>query len=132
VTGRGRPTTGTKIQVRIDPGTLSALDSEAAVTGISRAEAIRRTVATQRALYAERNLLAQLVATMLGGWVVGIDSDNPDMPVLAIATSAGQISWHINPDDLVLDRSPVDVSAVWDGHDKATAQARIRALIERT
>jgi len=45
VTGRGRPTTGVKIQIRIPADHIELLDLAAEFEGISRAELIRRIVA---------------------------------------------------------------------------------------
>ncbi len=42
--GRGRPTTGVKIQVRIPADVLAELDRYASETGTTRAGAIRRAV----------------------------------------------------------------------------------------
>jgi hypothetical protein len=58
VTGRGRPTTGTKIQVRLPPDVLAALDAEAAELGWKRAELMRWIVAER---YESLKLLHPLV-----------------------------------------------------------------------
>lgn len=92
-----------------------------------------------RQLYRERaHLVAALVrwAVLDAGRDAVIaynDPDQPHLPVLFADTSAGQISWHINPDDLSLFAAvPIvahdDPRARWDGHDKHTALARLRAL----
>lgn len=92
-----------------------------------------------RQLYRER---AYLVAALVRSAVLDQgreaviaynDPDAPDLPVLYADTSAGQISWHINPVDLpLLAAVPVvaddDPRARWDGHDKQTALARLHAL----
>ena len=46
--GRGRPSTGVKIQVRIPPDLLAEIDSVAADYGWSRARTIRMIVASWR------------------------------------------------------------------------------------
>ncbi|MBN9748623.1 hypothetical protein DMP23_47440 [Amycolatopsis sp. A1MSW2902] len=61
------------------------------------------------------------------------DPDEPRLPVLYADTEAGQVSWHINPDDLPLFAAvpvvaPGDPRARWDGHDKQTALTRLRTL----
>lgn len=45
MTGRGRPTTGTKVQVRIPPDLLARIDAEAEREGVTRAEAVRGLLA---------------------------------------------------------------------------------------
>ena len=42
MTSTGRPSTGTPVQVRIQPHILDRIDREAAVRGITRAELLRR------------------------------------------------------------------------------------------
>lgn len=94
-----------------------------------------------RDLYRER---AHLIAALVR--LAALDSDRPAviayndpnepaLPVLYVHTKAGQISWHLNPDDLSLYAAvsvvePDDPRAIWDGHDKDTALARLRALAE--
>jgi len=41
VTGRGRPSTGVKVQVRIPVDLLARLDARAAAADVSRAELVR-------------------------------------------------------------------------------------------
>jgi metal-responsive CopG/Arc/MetJ family transcriptional regulator len=45
VTGRGRPSTGVKVQVRIPADLLAVLDDIASSSGMSRAEAVRDILA---------------------------------------------------------------------------------------
>ncbi|MBN9748562.1 hypothetical protein DMP23_47090 [Amycolatopsis sp. A1MSW2902] len=92
-----------------------------------------------RALYRER---AHLVAALVRAAVLDVgrdaviaynDPDEPRLPVLYADTDAGQISWHINPEDLPLFAAvpvvdPGDPRARWDGHDKQTALTRLRTL----
>lgn len=40
--GRGRPSTGTKVQVRIPPEVLTRIDKLAAMNKVTRAEMMRR------------------------------------------------------------------------------------------
>lgn len=42
MTGRGRPSTGTRIEVRVPDRQLAAIDQQAAQWGVSRSEALRR------------------------------------------------------------------------------------------
>jgi hypothetical protein len=44
--GRGRPTTGTPVQVRIPPETLAEVDRASSYFGTSRAEMVRRILAS--------------------------------------------------------------------------------------
>lgn len=94
-----------------------------------------------RGLYRERaHLLAALVrlAVLDRGQDAVIaynDPAEPDLPVLYAHTSAGQVSWHLNPEHLGLFAAvpvvaPDDPRARWDGHDKDTALARLRELAE--
>jgi hypothetical protein len=45
MTGRGRPRTGTKVEVRLPPEVLAAVDAEAVELGWKRAELLRWIVA---------------------------------------------------------------------------------------
>lgn len=92
-----------------------------------------------RELYRERaHLISALVrrAVLDGGRDAVIaynDPAEPRLPVLYADTDAGQLSWHLHPDDLPLFAAvpvvgPGDARARWDGHDKQTALARLRTL----
>lgn len=80
------------------------------------------------AAYRERaHLVAHLAAVYPS--VLGIDPAEPDWPVVYVETEAGQLSWHIAPDDVPLfahvERS---TSAVWDGHTTGAKYARLDNL----
>lgn len=92
-----------------------------------------------RGLYRERahlvTALVRLAALDAGHPAVIAYNDprEPMLPVLYVHTAAGQISWHLNPEHLLLFAAvpvvePDDPRARWDGHDKDTALARLLAL----
>lgn len=51
--GRGRPSTGTVVQVRIPADTLAAVDAAAAAEEVPRAEMVRRILAAWTERYAQ-------------------------------------------------------------------------------
>ncbi len=94
------------------------------------------------AVYRERNLLVQLVADMalrlsrLGlrkAWDAwrGTDPDEPDWPVIYIRTPAGQISWHLPLDELVVDLPDMTGKDLykWDKHTDEEKWERVRRLL---
>lgn len=95
---------------------------------------IAATSPADRELYRER---AHLVAVLTAHYPARLacnDHTEPGLSVLYLHTPAGQVSYHVAPDDLDLfehvpyadgDRS---VFAVWDGHSKAEALDRLRTL----
>lgn len=80
------------------------------------------------AVYRERaHLVAYLAAVYPSA--LGIDPDEPDWPVVYIETDAGQLSWHLAPDDLPLfAHVPRSASAAWDGHTTEQKYARLDNL----
>lgn len=81
-------------------------------------------------VYRDRAHLIALLTTHYPA-IVGRDPAAPDWPVVYIETPAGQLSWHIAPDDMDLfshlrgtDRNP------WDGHSTDEKHRRIRMLID--
>lgn len=87
-----------------------------------------------RGLYRER---AHLLAALTGLWPAVIaynDPDEPDLPVLYIDSPAGQLSYHLHPDDLVplFERVPRvaadDIRAAWDGSTKADVHQRLKLI----
>lgn len=94
-----------------------------------------REVARERdTAYADR---ARLVAldTAIYPTTSNTDPAWPDWRVVYLNTPAGQLSWHIHPQDLHLfDHVPYDPDTVWDGHTTPEKNERIadltRILIE--
>ncbi|MER8197079.1 hypothetical protein ABTY00_24315 [Streptomyces microflavus] len=80
------------------------------------------------AVYRERaHLVAHLAAVYPAA--IGTDPNEPDWPVLFIETDAGQLSWHIAPDDVPLfAHVPRSDSSVWDGHTTEQKYARLDNL----
>lgn len=82
-------------------------------------------------VYRDRNLLAQLageLARRLGMTVgIGLDSDEPEWPVLYIDLPTGQVSWHLPQNELTgtYERYP----GSWDGHSMGAKQDRIRTFL---
>ncbi|MFE2539022.1 hypothetical protein [Actinacidiphila glaucinigra] len=81
-------------------------------------------------IYTERaHLLAVLVA-LFGGVLSYADRSNPGWPVLYIESPAGQLSWHINPEDVWLfDQVPVIEDYPWDRHTTVAKYRRVREVI---
>lgn len=89
-----------------------------------------------RELYRERAHLVAVLAALYPARIAYNDPREPALPVLYLHTKAGQVSYHLNPDDLDLfGHVPVvdgerSVFTAWDGHDKATALQRLRRLVQ--
>lgn len=89
-------------------------------------------------VYRERARLIANLAARYPAVISANDPKLPDFPVIYIDTPAGQISYHIHPDnlDLYADVEQVpgdDPRATWDGHDTDTKNQRLALLskIER-
>lgn len=83
-------------------------------------------------LYRERAHLVALVAAMYPAVLSYSDPDEPEWPVLYVRSPAGQLSWHINKDDLDLFShvpvvDPDDARAQWDTH---TTEEKYRRVAE--
>ncbi|MFC7344887.1 NUDIX domain-containing protein [Saccharopolyspora griseoalba] len=88
-----------------------------------------------RELYRERAHLVAVLAAQFPARIAYNDPREPTLPVLYLDTTAGQVSYHLNPEDVALfGHVPVvdgDISsAVWDRHNKATALQRLRQLAQ--
>lgn len=84
--------------------------------------------------YRERAHLVAYLASQHPAVIAYSDPNTPDWPVVTITTPAGQLSWHISPDDLDLfGHVPHvvadDPRAQWDGHDTPTKYERLAALV---
>lgn len=84
-------------------------------------------------VYTERAHLVAYLAAQHPAVLAYSDPDEPDWPVITVATPAGQMSWHLSPDDLDLVAhvplvSADDPRAVWDGHTTPDKYERLRAL----
>lgn len=84
-------------------------------------------------LYTERNHLAQIVALLLrstgaGSYTLESDDAIPGWPVLVVDTPAGQISWHLKPEDVRIFDEIREVT-VYDGHSKEEAMDRLARLV---
>jgi hypothetical protein len=79
-------------------------------------------------VYRERaHLVAHLAAVYPS--VIGVDPAEPDWPVVFVNTTAGQLSWHIAPDDVPLfAHVPREQSVTWDGHTTEQKYARLDNL----
>lgn len=79
-------------------------------------------------VYRERAHLVAHLASVYPS-AIGTDPAEPDWPVVYIDSPAGQLSWHISPDDAPLfahvDRSE---SVTWDGHTTEQKYARLDNL----
>ncbi len=102
------------------------LPSECGESGL--AEELAAARAARDSVYRERaHLVAYLAAVHPS--VLGIDPDEPDWPVVYVSTEAGQLSWHLAPDDLPLFAHVArSASAAWDGHTTEQKYARLDDL----
>lgn len=80
--------------------------------------------------YRERaHLVAHLAAVYPSA--IGTDPMTPGWPVVYVETAAGQLSWHISPDDMALFDHVVRSSSVsWDGHTTDEKYGRLGQLTE--
>lgn len=90
-------------------------------------------------VYRERARLVAFLAASHPAVLAFSDPSTPGWAVLTIETPAGQMSWHISPDDLdlfpealVAHVHPEDPRAKWDGHDTPTKYERLTALTRQT
>ena len=84
-----------------------------------------------RAVYRERAHLLAFIASLFPSHIGYTDPSEPDWAVLIIETPAGQLSWHIAPDDLELFTHVSTTSSMcrsWDGHSTDEKYRRVRAL----
>lgn len=87
-------------------------------------------------IYHERaHLVAHLATVYPSVLVHRADPDAPDWPVLFINLPTGQVSWHVNPEDLDLFQHVTVGTETWDGHTTDEKYARLdahtRALAQR-
>jgi hypothetical protein len=79
-------------------------------------------------VYRERaHLVAHLAAVYPSVLVYRADPDAPDWPVIFIRLPAGQVSWHVNPEDLDLFDHVNVGTETWDGHTTDEKYARLDA-----
>lgn len=76
---------------------------------------------TARAAYRERAHLVAFLSSLYPSVLCANDPDAEGYPVLYVDTIAGQMTWHIHPDDLLLFKhvrwvEPDYPHAQWDGH----------------
>lgn len=82
--------------------------------------------------YRERCLYLLGLVNQFGGALSYNDPELPDWPVLYIETPEGQLSRHINADDLELfHHVPVVVDYPWDGHTRKEYCERLERLVMR-
>ena len=92
------------------------------------------TKADMDSAYRERaHLLAYLAATTPVA-VLAYSDPAEAWPVLTVNTVAGQMCWHINPDDLDLFEHVrrTDSQVTWDGHSTAEKYERLQRLVQIT
>jgi len=116
-------------------------DGQITVSTASFAEVLRKAandLAPDPALsaaYRERARLVAFLASLFPSVLAYADPDEPDWAVVYISSPAGQLSWHIAPDDVELFAhvpkvTPDDKRAEWDGHDTPTKYERLAALVD--
>lgn len=87
-----------------------------------------------RTAYRERAHLVAFLAAWCASHIGHTDPNEPDWAVLVVETSAGQMSWHIAPDDMDLFAHvpPTGPShRPWDGHTAEQKYQRLAALADR-
>lgn len=85
-----------------------------------------------REVYRERARLVAFLASLYPCHVGHTDPNEPDWLVVMVHTSAGQMSWHIAPEDAdlfewVVEMKPGD----WDGHTTEEKYRRLEELVMR-
>lgn len=87
------------------------------------------------AAYRERARLVAYLASVFPSVLHYSDPTEPEWPVVYVETPAGQLSWHLSPDDLDLfDHVPWLVRehpSPWDGHSTDEKYERLAALTRR-
>lgn len=83
--------------------------------------------AVVKAAYRERNAIAVALSRLFPSWI-GVDTDEPDWPVLYVELPTGQVSWHFSPDDADLLSGASVGGTPWDGHTTDEKYARLAAL----
>lgn len=84
-------------------------------------------------VYRERAHLVALLAALYPSSLAYSDPDTPEWPVVTVETPAGQMSWHVAPDDVGL-FDHLDGPAEgfeWDGHSTDEKYERMRDLTKR-
>jgi hypothetical protein len=85
-----------------------------------------------KGVYRERAHLVAFLTSVLPATLAETDPDTPGWPVVTVDTPAGQLSWHIAPEDTDLfghmDRTPEGIA--WDGHSTEEKYERLHALTE--
>lgn len=85
-------------------------------------------------VYRERaHLIAFFAAQHPSVIVEGGDPNEPDWPVIYIDTACGQLSWHLNKNDLdlfshVLKIEVSEKAPIWDGHTTVEKYMRLAKL----
>jgi len=80
-------------------------------------------------VYRERAYLVAHLASLYPSTIGYTDPSEPEWAVCIIETPAGQMTWHISPDDRDLfDHVTWSSRAKWDGHETEEKYERLRAL----
>jgi len=84
--------------------------------------------------YRERAHLVAHLASLYPSQIAYTDPDAYDWPVVTIETPAGQMSWHVAPDDIELFAHVERRNGLvlpWDGHTTEQKYERLRRLTTR-
>jgi hypothetical protein len=80
-------------------------------------------------IYRERAYLTSYLSKRFPSYLCYSDPDEPNWAVLYVDTPEGQLSWHINPDDMDLfSHLSVRKFAQWDGHTTEEKYERLSEL----
>ncbi|MFG1683531.1 helix-turn-helix domain-containing protein [Nonomuraea sp. NPDC049269] len=115
---------------RVERGMDCSLSSTLAILRwITRNQ--EKTMPDQPNPYRERAYLVAHLAAQYFSAITYNDPNEPDWPVIYIETPAGQLSWHLSPDDLDLFDHVLRVtpdSITWDGHSTEEKYQRLAKL----
>lgn len=85
------------------------------------------TVSSTMSVYRERAHLVAFLTTVYPSVGAYNDPVEPEFCIVYVETPAGQMSWHICPDDMDLfEGLPLVDSHVWDGHSTEEKYRRLR------
>lgn len=83
-------------------------------------------------VYRERAHLVALLTRLYPAHIGYTDSEEPDYAVVMLETPAGQLSWHIAPDDMDLFQHVPETDdswRPWDGHTTEEKYERLENLL---
>lgn len=95
---------------------------------------INRVTAERDGAYRERAQLVAYLVTHYPSQIAYTDPEAPGWAVVTVETEAGQLSWHISPEDMDLFEHVERQNGLvlpWDGHTTEQKYERLRQLTIR-